>query len=276
MPELPEVETVCRGLGQMLQGHKIVRVELNRPGLRYPFPPLMAERLENSCVTQIERRAKYILLHTDLGYTWLIHLGMSGRIYELTGMAGKHDHVVVHLSDGRRIAYCDPRRFGFMDLILRSDINKSVHLEHLGVEPLADDLTAGYFHQLLAKSRRPIKTALLDQRLVVGLGNIYVCEALWQSRIHPLELASNLNRIKSAELLESIQAILRRAIEAGGSTLKDYRQVNGELGYFQHVFSVYDRAAGACQRLSCDGTIERISQSGRSTFFCPSCQGRQT
>ncbi|AIK97215.1 bifunctional DNA-formamidopyrimidine glycosylase/DNA-(apurinic or apyrimidinic site) lyase [Candidatus Odyssella acanthamoebae] len=278
MPELPEVETVCRGLEQMLQGYQIDAVELRRLDLRYPFPPLMNERLEGTKVIEVERRAKYILMHTDLGHTWLIHLGMSGRIHELAGTdtPGKHDHAIIHLQDGRRIAYNDPRRFGYMDLLPRAFIHQSIHLKNLGLEPLAPDLTAEIFHTLLSKAKRPIKTTLLDQRLVVGLGNIYVCEALWQSKIHPEEQASTLTKRQAEILLESARDILQKAIKAGGSTLKDYRQVNGELGYFQHTFSVYDRETGACQRPSCSGTIKRMNQSGRSTFYCPSCQRRQS
>ncbi|MBW8309431.1 MAG: bifunctional DNA-formamidopyrimidine glycosylase/DNA-(apurinic or apyrimidinic site) lyase [Candidatus Paracaedibacteraceae bacterium] len=278
MPELPEVETVCRSLAQMLQGYQINKVDLYRLDLRYPFPPLMNELLQGTTVIEIERRAKYILMHTDSGYTWLIHLGMSGRIHELalTDMPGKHDHMVIHLEDGRRIAYNDPRRFGYMDLVPRPSIHQSIHLKNLGFEPLASQLTAEIFYRLLSKVKRPIKTALLDQRLVVGLGNIYVCEALWQSKIHPQENACNLTKEQVEILLKSAQEILQKAIKAGGSTLKDYRQVNGELGYFQHTFSVYDREARACQRLSCNGTIKRISQSGRSTFYCPNCQRRQS
>ncbi|WP_010300830.1 bifunctional DNA-formamidopyrimidine glycosylase/DNA-(apurinic or apyrimidinic site) lyase [Candidatus Odyssella thessalonicensis] len=277
MPELPEVETVCRGLMKMLQGYRIEQIELHRLDLRYPFPPLMAECLKGATVIEIERRAKYILMHTDVGYTWLIHLGMSGRLYELTDTTaiGKHDHVVIHLKGKRRVIYQDPRRFGFMDLLPRASILQCNHLKNL-LEPLDQTLTAQALHQLLVKTNRPIKTVLLDQRLVVGLGNIYVCEALWRSQIHPLEPAANLTLDQADLLLKSAQEVLRQAIAAGGSTLKDYRQVNGELGYFQHTFSVYNQEKGACQRPLCDGTIERISQSGRSTFFCPSCQRRQS
>lgn len=276
MPELPEVETVCRGLEQMLKGSQINRLELRREGLRYPFPVLMEDRLQGATVIEVKRRAKYILLDTDTNYTWIIHLGMSGRIHELEpdSTPGKHDHVIVHLTDQRRIAYNDVRRFGFMDLVVRSVAEQSIHLKSLGTEPFAPDLTADVFHELLCGSKRPIKTILLDQRLVVGLGNIYVCEALWQSSINPETPGASLTRDQTTKLLGAIQGTLSKAIEAGGSTLKDYRQVSGELGYFQHTFNVYDREARACQRPSCVGTIKRITQSGRSTFFCPSCQRR--
>lgn len=277
MPELPEVETVCSGLRQLLGGCRLSRLDLRRLDLRYPFPPLMKERLEGSVLQDITRRAKYILIHTDAGYTWIIHLGMSGRIHQLAvdEPYGKHDHVVLHLEDGRRIVYNDARRFGFMDLIPTQNLRESPHLKNLGLEPFDPQLTPESLLHLFQRRISPIKTALLDQQFIVGLGNIYVCEALWRCEIHPATPVNQITLEQWKKLLPEIQKTLQEAIESGGSTLRDYRQVTGELGYFQHRFFVYDREAGACQRPQCGGTIERLQQSGRSTFFCPHCQRRK-
>ena len=277
MPELPEVETVCSGLRQLLGGCRVDRLELRRSDLRYPFPLLMNERLQGSVLQDITRRAKYILIHTDTGYTWIIHLGMSGRIHQVASgdPYGKHDHVVLHLDDGRRIVYNDARRFGFMDLVPTQNLSKNIHLNHLGIEPFDPKLTPENLVQLFHKRTSPIKTALLDQRFIVGLGNIYVCEALWRCEIHPTTPVNQVTLKQWQKLLPEIQKTLQEAIDSGGSTLRDYRQVSGELGYFQHRFFVYDREAGACQRPQCGGTIERLQQSGRSTFFCPQCQRRK-
>ncbi len=276
MPELPEVETVCAGLRQLIGGCRLARLELRRQNLRYPFPPLMAERLQGAVLTDISRRAKYALIHTDSGYTWIIHLGMSGRIHQLSDHEpyGKHDHVVLHLDDGRRIVYNDARRFGFMDLVPTTQMGQSPHLQHLGYEPFDEALTPTVLVNLFNKRTSPIKTALLDQRFIVGLGNIYVCEALWRCQIHPQTRVGGISVDQWGILLPEIQKILSEAIASGGSTLRDYRQVTGELGYFQHRFFVYDREAGGCQRPQCGGTIERMIQSGRSTFYCPTCQRR--
>ncbi len=277
MPELPEVETVCSGLRQLLGGCRLDRLELRRSDLRYPFPVMMAERLQGAVFQEITRRAKYILIHTDTGYSWIIHLGMSGRIHKLEvgEPCGKHDHVVLHLDDGRRIAYNDTRRFGFMDLVPTQILTDNVHLKHLGFEPFDPTLKPDILVVLFSRRTSPVKTALLDQSFIVGLGNIYVCEVLWRCEIHPLTPVSQITLMQWQHLLPEIQKTLQEAIESGGSTLRDYRQVSGELGYFQHGFFVYDREARACQRPQCGGTIERMQQGGRSTFYCPKCQRRK-
>lgn len=277
MPELPEVETVCAGLRQLMVGCRLKAVELRRSDLRYPFPPMMAERLAESTITDITRRAKYALVHTDKGYTWIIHLGMSGRLYQLKDQEiyGAHDHVIIHLEDGRRIAYNDARRFGFMDLTQTHNLSESSHLKNLGYEPFDPTLTPQKLKVIFQGRISPVKTALLDQRFIVGLGNIYVCEALWRCQIHPQMPIGQITLSDWEKLLPEIQQTLMEAIQSGGSTLRDHRQVTGELGYFQHHFFVYDRESRACQRDHCGGTIERLQQSGRSTFYCPQCQRRK-
>lgn len=273
MPELPEVETVCRGLAPMMVGRTITNVELRRPNLRYPFPPLMEERLADQRIDHIERRAKYIQIYTG-DYVLLVHLGMSGRFQQLADKESpkKHDHVIIHLHDGQRIAYHDPRRFGFMDLWAKEHLGENPHLKNLGLEPLSKDITPELVHQIFARTNRLIKAALLDQTFIAGLGNIYVCESLWLAGISPYRQAASLTVGDWAKLLPHIQDVLTKAIEAGGSSLKDHRQVDGHLGYFQHHFSVYDGGGRACQRSCCQGTIAKEVISGRSTYYCPQCQ----
>jgi formamidopyrimidine-DNA glycosylase len=293
MPELPEVETVRRGLMEHFDGRTLVKVELRREGLRFPFPEGMGPRLEGRKITSIERRAKYLLIRLSGGLTWLTHLGMSGHFsllrageeraslhaYSLGLPVGKgrHDHVVVHLDDGSRVVYTDPRRFGVMDLLDTSAEQEHRLLRHLGPEPLAEEWTAAVLAATLRGKRVKIKTALLDQKVVVGIGNIYACEALFRARISPLCISSTLagkrRPTKRVELLvTAVKEILAEAIESGGSTLNDFQAVDGELGYFTHFFQVYDRAGQECKRESCTGKITRIVQGGRSTFYCPRCQ----
>ncbi len=274
MPELPEVETVCRGLTPLLVGQQIHKVTLQRENLRYPFPFLMPERLQDVTILGVRRRAKYILIDLSSCDTWLIHLGMSGKFHQLAAEAqfGKHDHLVLKTITGLTLAYNDPRRFGYMALLRTDQIDQSSYCKNLGLEPLDANLTAAHLHGLFSFIKRPIKIALLEQQRLVGLGNIYVCESLWAAGINPFRESRSLNYDEWSKLLPEIQSVLQRAIAAGGSTLKDYKKINGDLGYFQHHFSVYDCEGGACQKANCNGTIKRVVQSGRSTFYCPTCQ----
>ena len=282
MPELPEVETVRRGILPVLEGQKIADVQVNRPDLRWPFPDRMAERLNGRHVTNVRRRSKYILCDLDSGETLLIHLGMSGRIL-ISGdpqgrfvhdhpLAEKHDHVVIDMDTGARITYNDPRRFGAMDLLTTSTAEDHPLLAVLGPEPLSNSFNEDYFFNTIKTRNSPIKTVLLDQRVVAGLGNIYVCEALFRAKIDPRRKANNLSRQRSYSLVPIIRDVLSEAIEAGGSSLKDYRKADGELGYFQHSFDVYGREGELCRTNGCSDTIRRITQSGRSTFLCAQCQ----
>ncbi|MBB4063769.1 bifunctional DNA-formamidopyrimidine glycosylase/DNA-(apurinic or apyrimidinic site) lyase [Gellertiella hungarica] len=295
MPELPEVETVRRGLEPVMAGALIERLELRRPDLRFPLPDALSERVSGRRILGLSRRAKYLLIDLDNGWTLLSHLGMSGsfRIEEggQSEMPGefhharskdeKHDHVVFHLVTGQgpvRVVYNDPRRFGFMDLFERREMESHPAFRDLGPEPLGNALQAGGLAARLAGKSQPLKGALLDQRLIAGLGNIYVCEALWRSHLSPLRKAGTLVR-KSGRpapqletLVEAIRAVIAEAIEAGGSSLRDHIQTDGSLGYFQHSFAVYDQEGKPCRTEGCGGTVERIVQSGRSTFYCPSCQ----
>lgn len=286
MPELPEVETVRRGLAPVMDGVVIERAEVRRPDLRWPFPPRMAERLAGAGVIALGRRSKYLLADLDRGETLIIHLGMSGRM--LVGAAAEavapgefhhpqaaaqtHDHVVFHMAGGARITFNDARRFGAMDLHPTHDLAAHWLLSKLGPEPLGNGFSAAYLERRLANRRSPIKSALLDQRIVAGLGNIYVSEALWRARIHPRRLASRISAARIADLVPAIRDVLNEAICAGGSSLRDHRQADGELGYFQHAFAVYDRAGAPCQRPGCTGTILRITQSARSSYYCNRCQ----
>lgn len=274
MPELPEVETVCRGLTPVLRGQQIHTLTLYRENLRYPFPFLMSERLQGATILSIRRRAKYILIALSTQETWLIHLGMSGKFHNLRELTapGKHDHLVMMLASGTILAYNDPRRFGYMALLPTEHVEQSPYCKALGKEPLDPELNAKNVQQLFANSRKPIKTALLEQHRLVGLGNIYVCESLWAAGISPFRESCSLTMQEWERLLPKIQKILQDAITAGGSTLRDYKRVDGNLGCFQHYFSVYDCVGGACQKDNCDGTIGRVVQSGRSTFYCPVCQ----
>jgi formamidopyrimidine-DNA glycosylase len=291
MPELPEVETVRRGLTPAMLGARIDRVELRRADIRFPFPPAFAKRLTGQRIVDLGRRAKYLLFELDGGETLIAHLGMSGSFrLERTAASTpgafhherskdpKHDHVVLTLDSGWVVTYNDPRRFGFMDLAPTATLGEHPRMRGLGAEPLAHDFDAARLAQLFAGSRAPLKSALLDQKRIAGLGNIYVCEALFRARLAPSRPASLLANARGAPtraataVSEAIRAVLEEAVEAGGSTLRDHRQANGELGYFQHVFKVYDREGLPCLRERCRGIIKRIAQSGRSTFFCPKCQ----
>lgn len=273
MPELPEVETVCQGLALQLQQQQLSAVTLRRPNLRYPLPYMMSERLVGATVVGITRRAKLILIHLDNNLTWVMHLGMSGRIHTIDGaQPGKHDHVLIETEQGLCLAFNDPRRFGYMDLVPTPALAASSHFKTLGFEPFDESLTVDVAYHLFKRRSRPIKIALLDQQLIVGLGNIYVAESLWRSGIHPARSCDTLTLTNWQSLLPAIRDVLTAAIAAGGSSLKDYRQVNGELGYFQHSFSVYNCEGCPCQKADCHGTIRKVVQAGRSTFFCASCQ----
>ena len=296
MPELPEVETVRRGLAPVMEGATITRAEIRRPDLRFPFPDRFAETLEARRITALARRAKYLLIHLDDGAVVISHLGMSGS-YRIEGGDGAHmpgefhharardsahDHVVFHLTTGdgtpARVIYNDPRRFGFMLLTQESGLADHPALRGLGLEPTGNALDGAALAALLRDRRTPLKAALLDQRLIAGLGNIYVCEALWRARLSPLRAAGTLaNRaggpgVRAGRLADAIRAVIAEAIAAGGSSLRDHMQTDGTLGYFQHSFSVYDREGEPCPAPGCRQTVQRIVQSGRSTFYCPACQ----
>lgn len=275
MPELPEVETVRRGLAKALEGRRLARAEVRRPDLRYPLPPGLADRLTGRRVASVDRRAKYILAHLDDGMTVVAHLGMSGRfvISQVPGQADVHDHIVLTTDCGVTVTYSDPRRFGMIDLIPRRGLAEYPPLALLGPEPLSDSFSPGYLSARLSGRRTPIKAALLDQRIVAGLGNIYVCEALFHAGISPRRLAANTTGRRAARLVPAIKQVLLRAIAAGGSSLRDYVQADGELGYFQHDWAVYGREGERCPGCTCETEAEdgirRIVQSGRSTYYCP-------
>jgi formamidopyrimidine-DNA glycosylase len=274
MPELPEVETVMRGLQARMEGRRIVRAQINRPDLRWPFPLGLAARLTGAEVLGFRRRAKYILMRITGGDSVLIHLGMSGRMNLTPGTPNTdaaHEHLVIEVDDGWRVGFVDPRRFGSVDLVPTTDEDQHKLLAGMGPEPLDDAFSIGTLNDALAGKRTPIKAALLDQRLVAGLGNIYVCEALFRSGISPSRLAHTVPGARAARLVPAIKATLTEAIAAGGSSLRDYVQPDGELGYFQHAWKVYGREGKPCETCpgppGCDG-IRRIVQSGRSTFYC--------
>jgi len=280
MPELPEVETVRRGLEPVMTGHVIATVEARRAGLRYPFPGNLAAALTGAKVAQLSRRAKYLLIHLDNQQVLIIHLGMSGRIavirpgedYQLQ----KHDHLVLTLGDGGRVILNDPRRFGIVDLTAASQLDHYPAFKNLGPEPLANQFSGPVLAAALAGRRNSIKAALLDQRIVAGLGNIYVCEALYQAAISPLRIAGAIEAAEADLLAAAIRDVLNRALAAGGSSLRDYRKADGELGYFQHQFAVYNREGQPCPYCDCEGrrgnVIQRAIQHGRSTFYCPAHQ----
>ena len=282
MPELPEVETVRRGLTPAMEGVQIARADINRPDLRWPFPPRMADRLSGQTVLRLRRRSKYILADLDSDETLLIHLGMSGRMLISGDPLGqflhdhpapeKHDHVVLHMANGARITFNDPRRFGAMDLMATATSDEHPLLAKLGPEPLGNAFNEEYLKDALKGKNTPIKSALLDQRIVAGLGNIYVCEALYRARISPKRRAGQISATRIATLVPIIRAVIAEAIDAGGSSLRDFRQTDGELGYFQHSFDVYDREDQPCRTAGCTRVIARITQSGRSSFYCPLCQ----
>ncbi len=291
MPELPEVETVRRGLTPAMLGARIDKVDLRRADIRFPFPPSFAKRLSGQRIVDVKRRAKYLLFQLDGGETLIAHLGMSGsfrmektavstpgKFHNQRSKDPKHDHVVLALDNGWVVTYNDPRRFGFMDLTPTETLEQHARMRGLGAEPLAPEFDAARLAALFAGSRAPLKSALLDQKRIAGLGNIYVCEALFRARLAPSKPAGILADARGAPtkaaiaVSGAIRAVLEEAVEAGGSTLRDHRRANGELGYFQHAFKVYDREGSPCVRERCRGIIARIMQSGRSTFYCPKCQ----
>ena len=300
MPELPEVETVRRGLQPVMEGSKIVRAEARRKDLRFPFQKDFVARLEGQTVTGLGRRAKYLLADLASGDVLLMHLGMSGSFRVIEGEDQKapgkfhhprgedraHDHVFFHMSSGAAVVFNDPRRFGYMKIIARHALEGEPLLSGLGPEPLGNEFDAAMLARSCANKKTSLKAALLDQRVVAGLGNIYVCEALFRSQLSPRRLAATLatkaGLRKSAaggeptdhakRLVNAIHAVLNQAIKAGGSSLRDHRQTSGELGYFQHSFQVYDREGEKCQTAGCSGIVRRFTQNGRSTFWCPKCQ----
>lgn len=273
MPELPEVETTRRGLALKLKGRRIARIVAHRPDLRFPLPKDFVQRIRGRRVRTLERRAKYILIRLEGGLVWLIHLGMSGRMLLRPGWPndiGPHDHVVFATDEGWSVTFNDARRFGMMDLVAEADLAHHRLLKGLGPEPLDPAFTAAVLAAALKAKRAPMKAALLDQRVVAGLGNIYVSEALFRARIHPKRLAGTVAPPRLAKLVPAIKAVLKEAIAAGGSSLRDYVQSDGEIGYFQKRFRVYDREGQPCT--VCRQPIKRIVQAGRATFFCPRCQ----
>tara|TARA_R110002012_G_scaffold76663_5_gene193555 strand:+ start:17735 stop:18631 length:897 start_codon:yes stop_codon:yes gene_type:complete len=296
LPELPEVETVRRGLQPVLEGARIIRVDQRRADLRFAFPADFAARLEGRQITSLGRRAKYLIADLDDGMVLVSHLGMSGSFrieadgdgtlkpgvfHHERSKDNKHDHVVLHVegpAGKARVIYNDPRRFGYMDLMARTALAEHPWFRSLGVEPTGNSLDAGTLAERLAGKKTPLKAALLDQRIIAGLGNIYVCEAMWRAELSPVRPAGGLvtktrRPRKQLELLtQSIRDVIDEAIAAGGSSLRDHIRTDGTLGYFQHGFSVYDREGKACPRPGCGDTVRRIVQSGRSTFYCPRCQ----
>ncbi len=270
MPELPEVETTVRGLARFLDGETLARVATHRADLRRPFPPDLVQVLTGARVTGLGRRAKYGLIHVDRGQTMVFHLGMSGRWRIDPDALGKHDHLVLETGAGHRLSLCDPRRFGSVDLVATDRLEQWPTFAAMGPEPLSDALTPGHLAAALAGRTTAIKLMLLDQRIVAGLGNIYVCEALYRARIHPEKAAGKVSRAALARLVPAIRDVLGEAIAAGGSTLRDYAQPDGQLGYFAKAFDVYDREGEPCR--SCGRPIRRIVQGGRSTWFCAACQ----
>ncbi len=288
MPELPEVETVRRGLQPVMEGSKIVSAEARRKDLRFPFQKDFVARLKGQTVTGLGRRAKYLMADLGSGDVLLMHLGMSGsfriqkdvaetpgQFHHPRGKNGAHDHVVFHMSSGAAVIFNDPRRFGYMKIIARHEIEEEPLLQGLGPEPLGNEFDAAMLARSCEGKATSLKAALLDQRVVAGLGNIYVCEALYRAHLSPKRQASTLADRKGAptdharRLVDAIHTVLNQAIKAGGSSLRDHRQTDGELGYFQHHFLVYDREGQNC---GCGGVVKRFTQNGRSTFWCPKCQ----
>jgi formamidopyrimidine-DNA glycosylase len=291
MPELPEVETVRRGLEPVMQGARFETVEARRRDLRWPLPPDFAARLEGQTVTGLGRRAKYLTVDLSSGEVLLMHLGMSGsfrvshdgarkpgKYHHERPQHGTHDHVVFHMSNGAQIAFNDPRRFGSMKLVRRDKLDEEPLLRALGPEPLGNEFDAALLARACRGKKTSLKAALSDQRVVAGLGNIYVCEALWRARLSPKRRASTIAtrtgepNDRARALVEGIRDVLNDAIAAGGSSLRDHKRTDGELGLFQHRFAAYDRAGERCPRRGCGGTVKRVVQTGRSTFFCPVCQ----
>jgi formamidopyrimidine-DNA glycosylase len=296
MPELPEVETVRRGLEPAMEGARFNKVEVHRGDLRWPLPKDFAERLQGKTVTGIGRRAKYLLADLSSGDVLLMHLGMSGSFYVFAEKSRRgdganpgnyyhersqhaaHDHVIFHMSSGAVVTFNDPRRFGSMKIVARKDLDAEPLLNKLGPEPLGNEFDAAMLARACKGKKTSLKAALSDQRVVAGLGNIYVCEALHRARLSPKRMASTIAAKSGApneraeHLVDGIKAVLRDAIKAGGSSLRDHKRTDGELGMFQHHFRVYDREGEKCPTPGCRGTVKRIVQNGRSTFFCPVCQ----
>lgn len=285
MPELPEVEIVRRGLASAMEGNRFARAELRRADLRYPLPDNFARRLEGASVDALARRGKYLIAHLSSGECLIMHLGMSGRFVIDTGARKqpwafarakdcdpRHDHVIFIMDGARRarIAFNDPRRFGLMDLVATKALEECRHFKDMGPEPFSNAFSAAGLKDALRHRKTLIKAALLDQRVVAGLGNIYACEALYRARISPRRLAASVAGLRSERLYRAILEVLREAIDAGGSTLRDFASAEGGLGYFQHRFAVYDREREPCRR--CATSVRRLVQGGRSTFFCPLCQ----
>lgn len=292
MPELPEVETVRLGLVPAMEGARFVKVEARRPDLRWPFPKDFVKRLEGKSVTGLGRRAKYLLVDLSSGEVLIMHLGMSGsfrvakngeesmpgEFEHERSKAATHDHVVFHMSSGATVTFNDPRRFGFMKLVPRAQFDQEPLLRLIGPEPLGNEFGPALLARACRGKKTSLKAALSDQRVVAGLGNIYVCEALHRAHVSPKRIASTIAakngepNQRAVALADAIKAVLNDAIKAGGSSLRDHRRTNGDLGYFQHSFRVYDREGEKCPTRGCKGTIKRIVQTGRSTFFCPVCQ----
>jgi len=270
MPELPEVETTVRGLARYLEGERLEHVTLNRPDMRFPFPEGFVQRLTGARVSGLGRRAKYGLIYTDRALTLVFHLGMSGRWRIDPDTIGKHDHLVLETA-GRRFALCDPRRFGFVDLVATEGLDQWPAFAAMGPEPLGSEFSAGHLKAAFTGRRQAVKLLLLDQRIVAGLGNIYVCEALYRARIDPRKPAGKVSLTALERLVAAVREVLGEAIEAGGSSLRDYARPDGQLGYFSKHFDVYDREGEPCQRQD-GGVIRRIAQGGRSTWLCPRCQ----
>jgi formamidopyrimidine-DNA glycosylase len=291
MPELPEVETVRRGLEPAMEGKRFVKVDVHRGDLRWPLPKDFAARLQGKTVTGLGRRAKYLLADLSSGDVLVMHLGMSGsfhvfekqgkdvgRYYHERAKHVAHDHVVFHMSSGASVTFNDPRRFGSMKLVARDKLETEPLLKNLGPEPLGNEFDAAMLARACHGKKTSLKAALLDQRIVAGLGNIYVCEALFRAHLSPKRKASTIAdrngkpNERAEHLVEAIKAVLQAAIKAGGSSLRDHRQTDGDLGMFQHDFQVYDREGEPCRTKGCSGTVKRIVQNGRSTFYCPACQ----
>jgi formamidopyrimidine-DNA glycosylase len=269
MPELPEVETIVRGLTPVLEGRRLANVEARRADLRRPFPPDLRQRLTGATVIALGRRAKYGLIETDRGDTLVFHLGMSGLWRIDPAELGAHDHFVLETDEGRRLVLNDARRFGSLDLVPTESLDETEPFASMGPEPLGPNFSGAWLSRALAGRVAPIKSMLLDQRIVAGLGNIYVCEALHLARISPTRAAGAISRPRLDRLVEAVRTVLEAAIEAGGSSLRDYARPDGELGYFSKQWRVYGREGKACE---CGATIRRRVDSGRSTFYCPRCQ----
>ncbi len=274
MPELPEVETVCRGLSKSILGAQFSHVEARRADLRQPLPLDLNKKLKGHTIEAIQRRAKYILIQISSDMTLILHLGMSGRLLidHTHVKPAKHDHLIFTFSNGLTLRFHDPRRFGLCDLTETSRLQDHPWLQHLGIEPLDDKMSAGFLAEKFKGRSAAVKTIILDQRILVGVGNIYASESLYEACIHPARPAGSLTKKELEKLAMAIPKVLRAAIKAGGSSLRDYVQTNGELGYFQHQWAVYDRAGQACRDCDCDfkktGGVQAIKQGGRSTYFC--------